>query len=407
MSVVRQEERRRWLVMAASVALLCAAPVAVQAWPVDDPSVDAEALRALIRRSADRPYEGYAESVGVLGLPALPRLARVTELVSGNTRMRAWYAARDRWRVDVIATGQERGVYRTPQGVVSWDYGDNQRASVPLTQVGGVVRQVGPEIQFTDIIGESPNRLPRGADLLPPDLARRVLDLAGSDPVTPVAAKRVAGVTAAGLRVTSADPHTTVGHIDIWADPRTGLPLEVAVTARNAERPILVTRFLEVEARTPAADVLTPPAPGGNTSVVEVEQDESFTIFESGISYLPPTIAGLTRSDAEMSRRGRLQPGETRVLRFGTGTAYGTGLARLLVLTLNERIARDVMRSARAWGQEVTVADGDATLIAAPLLSVMVVHVHSINQTFLIAGLVDGILLQQFGTELAAVVVTG
>ena len=102
------------------------------------------------------------------------------------------------------------------------------------------------EGRFTYVSGESSVRLPRGADLMPPDLARRLLDLAEGDPVTALPGRRVAGVDAAGLRITTDAPQSTIGHIDIWADPDTGLPLQVEITARNAERPILVTRFLDL-----------------------------------------------------------------------------------------------------------------------------------------------------------------
>ena len=38
----------------------------------------------------------------------------------------------------------------------------------------------------------------------------------------------------------------------------------------------------------------------------------------------------------------------------------------------------------------------------APLLSVMVVHIHSENRTYLLAGMVDGVHMQRFGEALAA-----
>ncbi len=51
----------------------------------------------------------------------------------------------------MIDSGGERALYRTPAGQVVWDYGANQHI---------------------EIVGEPALRLPRGGDLLPPDLAR-------------------------------------------------------------------------------------------------------------------------------------------------------------------------------------------------------------------------------------------
>jgi hypothetical protein len=72
------------------------------------------------------------------------------------------------------------------------------------------------------------------------------------------------------------------------------------------------------------------------------------------------------------------------------------------VLPLNRRLGNDVLRGARGWGTEITLPDTAAVLIAAPLVSVMVVHIHSRNQTYLVAGMVDGVYTQRFGEALAA-----
>jgi hypothetical protein len=398
-TVVRREARRRWAVVAACVALLCALPVAVAAWPSKNVRLDPSELRDLVQRSANRPYEGYAESVGTLGLPELPRFGQVAALVSGNTRLRAWYAARDRWRVDVVETGQERGVYRTPDELVSWDYGANQLSVVELGRVGVIMYDgTGPENRFTYVVGESTARLPRGADLMPPDLARRLLDLAEGDPVTALPGRRVAGVDAAGLRVTTSAPQSTIGHIDIWADPGTGLPLQIEVTARNAERPILVTRFLDLRMATPSAAVLTPPQPRDGLSVANVDAGDTLDIFgrDRDRNTLPDVIGGLTRWEEPDASDQRV------VVRFTPGVAYGEGLTRIAVVALNRRLGNDVLRAARGWGTRIDLPDVAAVLIAAPLLSVMIVHIHSENRTFLLAGMVDGVHMQRFGEALAA-----
>jgi hypothetical protein len=373
MTVVRHELQRRWFLVLASATALAGLPIAISAWPTDTPTVDAQVLGDLIHRSDGQPYEGYAESVGVMGLPELPRLSQVTSLLSGTTRMRAWYAAQDRWRVDAVDTGSERGTYRTPDGLYSWDYGANRLTQFNLVVTGvvvngGVVDPGGPT--RTDVLGEPPARLPRPADLMPPDVARRLLAMADGDRVESIPGRRVAGVAAGGIRVTSVDPHSAVGWIDIWADPRSGLPLQVEVTARNAERPILATRFLEVALRNPGADVLAPPPRRNGLSV--------------------------TTGNANDSPR----PGGPAVVRFNPITVYGTGLTQFVVLPLSRRVARQVYSGIAAWGLSMTFSSGRAALIASPLLSVMIVQPTATNRTYLIAGMVTGEYMQQVGTEL-------
>jgi hypothetical protein len=211
-TVVGAQARRRWGAVLAVVVVLCAIPVAINVWPARAADIGVPALRERIAASARQALSGYAQSTGLLPLPSLPNLERVTALVSGTTEMRTWYAGPDRWRVDVIAGGSERDTYQTPDGQYVWDYEDNQ---------------------LSHIVGDQPLRLPRAADLTPPELVRRIFDLAAGDRFEPVADKRVAGRAAAGLRIVPATADTTVDHVDVWADPASGLPLQAEVTAKG------------------------------------------------------------------------------------------------------------------------------------------------------------------------------
>src|SRR5689334_12135197 len=209
-SVVRHAKRRRWAVVAAVAAVLVSVPSVVAALAPAGASVDPGRLRDLVLASASRPYQGYAESAGSLALPELPNLAPVTALFSMRTPMRAWYAGPDRYRVDILGTAGEHDVYRLPDGEYTWDYGDNT---------------------LTALIG---------------------------DPVSALPGRNVAGVAAAGLRLVPADPDTTIGRVDVWADPATGLPVRVEVTARGQQAPILVTEFQQLEQTAPVVEAPRP-----------------------------------------------------------------------------------------------------------------------------------------------------
>jgi hypothetical protein len=349
---------------------LAALPAVVSAIPVSVPATDAARLAARVRTSTAQPYQGYAESTGTAGLPALPQLGDVADLLNGDTRLRVWYASANRWRVDVIGTGSERDAYQTPDGQVIWDYGRNQ-----LTQLGGAV----------------PVRLPRGADLTPPALARRLLSLAGDQVTLSVLpAQRIAGVDAAGVRLTPTSSLTTMGHIDMWADPASGLPLRVTVTGRRAQQPFLSTRFLDVSLAAPDPGVLAPPPQRPGISVVDTDPADIVNALHTvARGSLPERLAGQPRADAD--------PGALAGV-----VAYGSGLARFLVLPVPRQIAFDAMRRAiRGGGVPQTFPAGDGVLISTPLLSVLVSDAHPARRNYLLAGLVDPSLLKQAGAELS------
>ena len=401
MTVVRRETTRRWFLVAAGVGALAAVPAVLAARPQPASAVPPETLRERVKRSTRVPFEGYAESVGVLGLPELPRLGSVTSLLSSNTRLRAWYGAPERWRVDVLEGGSERGTYRDADGVWTWDFARDEITFTPLDPMAYLSRDGDLLVSESVVSVESAARLPRGADLLPSDLGRRLMDLAAGEPVAALHGRRVAGVDAAGVRITSADPHSTIGHIDVWADPDSGLPVQVELTARNAERPIFMTRFLDLSLRTPAADVLTRPERA--TDLPTGARDaERGSLFDWTPDDLPDTLAGKAMKEPPISvgADGR----ERIVLRISPFVFYGTGLTQLAVLGVPDRFGTDVYRAAADWGQPVTVDNGRAVIIATPLVSLVVAQSQPRGRgrtTYLATGMVDGVFMDRVAKELA------
>lgn len=366
MSVVRYQAWRRWLVVACGVGLLCGLPVIVGALPVPASPLPAAALRARILASVGVPYQGYAESSVNLGLPELPDLGDVSSLLDGTTDQEAWYLSPSRWRADVVTTAGETDTYQTSRGPFVWDYSSNL---------------------MTQILGSQPVRLPRAADLLPPELARRLLGYASpADRLSRLPSQRVAGVAAAGLRLVPDEPATTVGAVDIWADPATGLPVEVAVTGRGATRPILVARFLDLSERRPSLATVTPdPAPdvGFTTTVLP-----DITGIANGFgAMLPPRIAGMDRA---------VSPGG-----LADVAAYGAGFSRFAVLPLPYGVgqrALDAASNAGAGG--VGLSNGIGALMQTPLLTVLLAQSPSGGPVYLLTGTVTADLLIRAGNDL-------
>ncbi|HEY0813573.1 MAG TPA: sigma-E factor regulatory protein RseB domain-containing protein [Pseudonocardia sp.] len=352
---------RRWLLVAAGAAALVG--VGASTAPAAAVSADPVALRDRIRQAVP-PYVGYAESNGQLGLPQITQLNSVVGLFTGTTRIRAFVASGDAWRADELTPTGEHGVYRIGSTEYLWDFEANQ-----LTQVVGIAAA----------------RLPRAADLLPPDLARRLLALAGNDPVTPLPSRRIAGRTAAGLRVTPADPQTTVGRVDIWADPVTALPLRVEVAGRTG--PVLLsTEMLELTDGPPDPAVLRPQAPPGAGDVTAEVGDVAGALKVLNAPPPPSNLVGRTR----VALPGTQLP--------GVGV-YGKGLAAFVLVPTSRDIAEQAVESAAAaGGYPITVTSGRAARVTTPLLSVAV---RTRGRTgSLLLGATDPLLLDRAIAEL-------
>jgi hypothetical protein len=341
-------------VVAVVGALLIGVPAALAARS-GDARADPRQLRDLVTASADRPWTGYAEARAALGLPRIAALSDVTSLLSGVTRMRGWYAAPDRARTDVLSAVGERDRYTTPRGQAVWDYG----------------------AELLTIVGRDPQvRLPRPDDLLPPDLARRLLSgTAPTDPATALPPRRVAGIDAAGVRVTVADPETTVGALDVWADPATGLPVAVEVRARGVADPLITTAFGELEQGPPDPAALEPRR-GPGAGVTRSPTSDLFGVLGRGDgSTLPARLAGRDRERPER--------------RFPALGRYGTTLGQMIAVPLSPDLAGTLLAGiGRAGAGRTLAVAGQGSALETPLLTLAVVRSEDGARAWALAGLV-------------------
>lgn len=366
LSVVRQAKQRRWAVVGVVTAVLVAVPSIIAAVRPAGPTLDAGRLRDLVLHSASAPYQGNARSTGSLGLPELPNLADVTALFTTTTTLRAWYAGPDRYRVAVLTPAGERDTYRLPGREYSWDYGTNT---------------------LTEVTGQQAVRLPRASDLLPPELARWILRSAPADPVTALPGRNVAGVAAAGFRLVPAEPDTTIGQADVWADPATGVALRVEVTARGQRAPGLVTEFDDVQQTAP---VVGPPepAPGSGFNVTNAP-DLSNALGALGRVRLPSALAGRPVRDSDFAG-------------VQGAALYGSGLAAFAVVAVPPTIAGSAADAAgAAGGATETLIGGTGVFLSITPLSLAIVHRAGARSGFLLAGLVGQPVLQAAADQLS------
>lgn len=373
MRVVSGQAFRRWLVVIAAVGVTVALPPVIGALPARGAPMDADQLRQRILGSGDRPYQGYAESAGRLAVPNLVNLTDVTKLLNSTIRLRAWHADHERWRVDQIGQdGSERDVYKTGPGLeYTWDYGQNL---------------------VTQVYGDPPLRLPRSADLVPPELARRILSDAPGDPVSELPVRSVAGRDAVGLRLSPKDAGTTIGSVDIWADRDTGVALQVDVRGRGASSPVLSSRFLEYEPTAPEPGALQPHLPPGAGFTSTESPDLASAVGNFGLGLVPGSLLG--------QQRRELPPG------FEAVGVYGTGLGAFVVLPLPRDIGGQAFTGLKnAGGAQLTLPDGGTAIaLATPLVTVLLARFPRVRRTYLIAGLDTASVITDAARELATTI---
>jgi hypothetical protein len=335
----------RWIVVASGVAVLVAIPAVVGALPV---SVAAPAPGVLLQRvvqSAAVPYRGYALTEANLGLPDISAAGDAINLLNNTSRLRAWVDGADRWRVDQLSTVGEKDTYADPGGVWIWDSGHHKT---------------------TRVDGQPGARLVRPSDLLPPELGRLLATAASPDEVRALAPKRVANVAAAGLRITP-QTDTTIASVDLWVDPKNGLPLEVAVYAKPIGRPLgpasgistatLRSRFLDVTESHPSPSLVTFQPPSGPVQYDDWDDVDVAARIDQRSPILLPTVLGtLPRRTA----------GPAAVATYGAGftVVAAVGIPGRLGFRFDEQLAKL---------PSVDTPVGQGKLVQTPLLNALVV----------------------------------
>ena len=370
----------RWVAaVAGAVAVAVAAsPTLTDLWPMGEPTRSAREVLAAARSSSGVAHEGVVEVQGTLGLPDLPRLGDVAALLGGSTRARVWWRSPTAWRVDRIDATGESGTYAVPDGVRTWDF-----------ESGDVVQSVAV----------SSIRLPRVDDLLPPQATRRALAGVGRrDRLSELPSRRVAGRAADGVRVVPADSSSTIGHLDLYVDRDTGLPLSLLVVPRGGGVPALRTTFVDVSTTRPSTSDVTPRTPPFTRVRVTDTPDLASAVDRYAPFALPVRLAGADRS--------------RDLVGSGGSSTYGRGLARFAVLPLPSRTGRPALAAAaNGGGTTLEVGDnGEAVLVVTPLLNAVVAtsrfqperdgRPHAHRRWYLVAGTVDAATLQAAAQDL-------
>ena len=229
-------------------------------------------------------------------------------------------ARRSQWRVSQLFTGGETTLDPQRRG----HHGVRLRGGTSTTSYD-------PQI-----------RLPRTSDLLPPEVARRLLGGDAPAAMSRLPARRVAGVSAAGLRVVGSPGRSSISHVDLWVDPDTGLTLRAEVFGRGPGPRTSPPR----SSTSPPMSRPVTRSPSAGPTRIERTFDDVLDIADAANQFAPfpppDTIAGLDRS-------------------IDTGGAvgvYGEGLTQVLAIPVRDREAEPLREQIRGTPGSVDLATG-------------------------------------------------
>ncbi len=339
----------RWTIVVVGVMLTVGTPLAWRAVPAQDREVSAEELLAQVEQSSSHAYSGYVESLGTLELPVADRFTDVGALFGERTRMRVWWRGVDDWRVDKVLSTGETDLFHTAELTTLWEYEKND---VTLSR--------DPAI-----------RLPRTADLLPPELARRLLDDVDPTEVSRLGPRRVTGRDALGLRLSPNAPQSSIDHVDLWADPDTGIPLRVEVYAKGDAKAAFTSEFMSFSGAMPDPSTTVFKTPGN----ASVSYDGIIDVADAANQYAPIApprrLAGLQQSAA------------ARLRAVGV---YGRGVTELVAIPLWDRAAEPLRAQLEKTPGVKVIPEGHVLQVGP--LSVLLTEFDRYGGGWLIAGTV-------------------
>jgi hypothetical protein len=289
--------------------------------PHSHSSLGAAALLARVRASADIPYSGLAESEGGLQLPDARQLNAVANLLGGRSQLRVWYANPEFWRVDSITPTGERDAHLDGRLLWAWDYEAN--------------------VVDATIVDPGQMHLPRPSDLP----AGTGPPVPGARPPTtsPGSAPRIAATTP--RNPARADgPESTIRTVDVWADPQTGLPLQVQALAKGGVNRPIESRFLDVRLARPADSTIRF-RPNLRSNVdFHLHEDLLSSLATRFARAAPSALAGLSIA--------------TRSGAVPAVALYGGGVTSLVLVPVPNNLAGSLIRQlSRATGIPIDQSD--------------------------------------------------
>ncbi len=354
-------QTRRWCIVALGVVMLVALPITIRLLPVRAVAISAADLLAEAQSSGSVAYSGQVESEGDLGLPLSNQFSNVADLLGGRTTMRVWWRGPQDWRVDDLTTTGESDLFQDANGTTTWNYESDRATVTPDASV----------------------RLPRASDLLPPTLALRVLSGASPGDVSRLSTQRIAGVVAPGLRLRPHDDRSSIDHVDVWVEPRSGLPLRVDIFGKGSAAAALTTTFVDVTVAMPPSAVTRFTLPPG----AEQRFDDVADLAAAANRYSP------------LRAPDRLLGIMHHTTGYGAVGLYGSGLSQIIAIPLWEPAADPLRKQLQLTPG--STADGNGTALSVGLLNLRLTGPVYQGNAWLLAGTVTAKTLARASAELS------
>jgi hypothetical protein len=346
--------------VALGTALLVSAPIVRNALPVGNSDVTARVLLDRVERSAAVDYSGFAHVQGNIQLPVTDRFSGLAKLLGESSDLRVWWRGKDDWRVDSITTRGESDLIKSGRELTSWGYESNR-----------VIRSSEPDF-----------RLPQISDFVPAVLGRTLLDDADTSEVVRIKARRVAAKIAPGLRVRPHDARSTVDHVDVWADERTGLVLDVRAYAKGDPTPALAAHFVSIHIGTPTTWTTTFVPPPNALASFDRAIDIGPAVDQFAPVAPPSRLIGLRRDPSHTGAVGK----------------YGRGQTVVVAIPLWHSAADELRQQLeRAPGSELT---GSGVFVGMAPVNILLTDDRPGRSTWLLIGTIRRASLVDAGVEL-------
>ncbi|SEB49441.1 hypothetical protein SAMN04489844_0286 [Nocardioides exalbidus] len=334
--------------VALAVGLLVVAPLVGRWLPAGGTDASPAELLEQARAGIDQQWSGTVETTGTLQLPDADRFGGVAALFGEQTTMRVWWRDAEHWRVDRLLTTGETDIRRDGDTTLEWSF---ERAEATYSR--------DPAI-----------RLPRPGDLVPPVLAERILRGVTDDDVSPLPNRRLAGESAAGLRVRPPSDLSSIDHVDLWTGQDSHLPLLVEVYAAGEATPSVTSRFSAVSTDPPADEILA----FEPTATTDVKVEDVLDIADAANQYAPlrppATAAGLALGPASDGAVGVYGEGTAQVIAIPLRDREAGALRDQLTLTPGvEQDGERTVASVGPLGVLLTGRDGDGGWLLAGTLT--------------------------------------
>jgi hypothetical protein len=351
----------RWLVVGVIALGVVAPSLLLRSWPASESDASATSLAQRVVRSTGTAWSGEVRTQGTLDVPLdSSTFGGVARLLGEQNNLRVWWRDSDTWRVDRLRTSGESDIARNGGLSVKWSYEDARARFATY----------------------SPIRLPDDNDVVPSALAARLLAGAQRDELSRLPARRVAGASAAGVRLVPADTSSTIARVDVWVDESSGLPLRVEVYGDRDVHPVLTTEVTSFEIGDPSDAQVGFRLSRAVHSVRGETLDDVAAANAFAPFLLPARVIGLERRTAAPD--------------LGAVGVYGRGPTALLAMPLRGRTA-EALHQQLARSNSARTTDRTVALEIGPL-SVLLVQSEDAN--FLLTGTVTPASLRQAAVDL-------